>query len=45
MMRPRGDAREVGRPGVTDALRTRVQALLLEDPERPPGRDLPLVAE
>ena len=30
-------AREVGRPGVTDALRTRVRALLLEDPERPPG--------
>ena len=27
----------VGRPRVTDAIRARVQALLLEDPERPPG--------
>lgn len=30
-------AREVGRPGVPATLRARVQALLLEDPERPPG--------
>lgn len=30
-------ARHIGRPQVTDAIRTRVQALVLEDPERPPG--------
>src|SRR5690348_11839073 len=30
-------ARQVGRPRITDAIRTRVQALVLEDPERPPG--------
>jgi transposase len=30
-------ARHVGRPRVTDAIRARVQALVLEDPERPPG--------
>ncbi len=30
-------ARHVGRPQVTDAIRARVQALVLEDPERPPG--------
>jgi len=29
--------RPVGRPCVTDALRARVQALVLEDPDRPPG--------
>src|SRR5436309_10632754 len=29
--------RHVGRPRVTDAIRTRVQALVLEDAERPPG--------
>ncbi len=27
----------VGRPRVTDAIRARVEALVLEDPERPPG--------
>ena len=27
----------VGRPRVTEAIRTQVQALVLEDPERPPG--------
>jgi transposase len=27
----------VGRPRVTDAIRARVQALVLEDPDRPPG--------
>ncbi|MGH7663736.1 MAG: IS21 family transposase [Gemmatimonadaceae bacterium] len=27
----------VGRPGIVDAVRERVQALLTEDPERPPG--------
>ena len=30
-------ARHVGRPRVTEAIRARVQALVLEDPERPPG--------
>jgi transposase len=30
-------AREVGRPRVTEALRARVQALVLDDPARPPG--------
>lgn len=30
-------ARPVGRPHVTDAVRARVHALVLEDPERPPG--------
>ena len=29
--------RPVGRPRVTDAIRARVQALVLEDPARPPG--------
>jgi transposase len=29
--------RPVGRPRVTDAIRARVQTLVLEDPERPPG--------
>jgi transposase len=29
--------RSVGRPGVTEAIRARVQALVLDDPERPPG--------
>src|SRR5689334_20944594 len=29
--------RHIGRPRVTDAVRGRVQALVLEDPERPPG--------
>ena len=30
-------AREVGRPRVTEAIRARVHALVLEDPARPPG--------
>ena len=30
-------ARRIGRPGVEAAVRARVHALLLEDPERPPG--------
>lgn len=30
-------AREIGRPRVTDAIRARVRALVLEDAERPPG--------
>ena len=29
--------RPVGRPRITEAIRARVQALVLEDPERPPG--------
>jgi transposase len=29
--------RQVGRPRVTDAIRARVQMLVLDDPERPPG--------
>ncbi|MES2179641.1 MAG: IS21 family transposase [Gemmatimonadota bacterium] len=29
--------RAIGRPRITDAIRARVQALLVEDPERPPG--------
>src|SRR5438094_2856004 len=29
--------RQVGRPRVTEAIRARVQTLVLEDPERPPG--------
>jgi transposase len=29
--------RQVGRPRITDAIRARLQALVLEDPERPPG--------
>jgi transposase len=29
--------RQVGRPRITDAIRARVHALVLEDPERPPG--------
>jgi transposase len=33
--------RHVGRPRVTDAIRARVQALVLEDPERPPGEICP----
>jgi transposase len=32
-----GSRRPVGRPRVTDAVRARVQALVLEDPECPPG--------
>ena len=32
-----GTACRVGRPRVTAAIRTRVQSLVLEDPERPPG--------
>jgi hypothetical protein len=45
IIRREGDhpgARSVGRPQVTAALRARVQALVLDDPERPPGRDLPV---
>lgn len=30
-------ARQVGRPQVTEAVRARVHALVLEDPERPVG--------
>ena len=30
-------ARGVGRPGVSDAVRDRVRALVVDDPERPPG--------
>ncbi|MFA5892290.1 MAG: IS21 family transposase [Actinomycetota bacterium] len=30
-------ARGVGRPGVSDAMRARVRALVVDDPERPPG--------
>lgn len=30
-------ARHVGRPQVTEAIRARIQSLLVEDPERPPG--------
>ena len=29
--------RAIGRPGVSDAVRERVRALVVEDPERPPG--------
>lgn len=29
--------RHIGRPRVTDAIRARVQSLVLDDPERPPG--------
>jgi len=29
--------RQVGRPRVTDAMRARIQALMLDDPEAPPG--------
>ena len=36
-MRRRGRARQVGRPQVTEAVRARVHALVLEDPDRPPG--------
>ena len=32
-----GTGRGVGRPRVTETLRARVQALVLEDPDRPPG--------
>jgi transposase len=32
-----GTTRGVGRPRVTEAIRTRVQALVLDDPDRPPG--------
>ncbi len=31
-------AHQIGRPRVTAAIRARVRALLLEDPERPPGQ-------
>jgi transposase len=39
ILRREGDegATRVGRPGVTDAVRARVLALVLEDPDRPPG--------
>jgi transposase len=37
--------RHVGRPRVTDSIRTRVQTLLLEDPERPPGEICRLLKE
>jgi transposase len=38
-------AREIGRPRVTDATRARVRALVLEDPERPPGELCRLLRE
>jgi transposase len=38
-------ARQVGRPQVTEAVRVRVHALLLEDPERPPGEIWRLLKE
>ena len=38
-------ARAVGRPRVTDALRARIEALLVEDPERPPGELCRLLAD
>ena len=31
------ETRSPGRPRVTEAIRARVQALVLDDPERPPG--------
>jgi hypothetical protein len=37
--------RPVGRPRVTEAIRARVQALVLEDPERPPGEICRLLKE
>ncbi len=37
--------RVVGRPRVTEAIRTRVQALVLEDPDRPPGELCRLLKE
>jgi len=39
------ERRAVGRPGVTDAIRSRVRALLLEDPDRPPGEICRLLKE
>jgi len=38
-------ARQVGRPQVTEAVRARVHALVLEDPERPPGEICRLLKE
>jgi hypothetical protein len=38
-------ARQVGRPQVTEAVRARVHALLLEDPGRPPGEICRLLKE
>lgn len=40
-----GDERVVGRPRVTEALRARVRALVLEDPDRPPGELCRLLKE
>ena len=37
--------RRVGRPCITDAIRTRVQALVLEDADRPPGEICRLLKE
>jgi transposase len=37
--------RSVGRPSVGDEIRTRVQALVLDDPERPPGEIRRLLKE
>ena len=37
--------RVVGRPRVTEAIRARVQALVLEDPDRPPGEICRLLKE
>lgn len=37
--------RHVGRPRVTEAVRARVQALVLEDPDRPPGEICRLLKE
>ncbi len=38
-------ARQVGRPRVTEAIRARVQALVLDDPDRPPGELCRLLTE
>jgi IS30 family transposase len=38
-------ARQVGRPQVTEAVRARVHALVLEAPERPPGEICRLLKE
>ena len=41
----RADERAVGRPRVTEAIRARVQGLVLEDPDRPPGEICRLLKE
>ena len=40
-----GEGRAVGRPRVTDAVRKRVEALVLEDSDRPPGEIARLLRE